>query len=105
MDIENLKTGFVMILGMTALESGLTREQLQTLLKELQPGREYLPIQFFENNTAAYGFICRDYYESCNYDNEILETAVAPILDDSSLEKEGGVYALPKGEKFKMFYI
>lgn len=103
MDTRSIKT--VMFLGMTPLDTGITKDGLFRLMQELPTGTDYVPIQFFENNTAAYGFIEREFFEKFDYDPEPLKGFVCPILDDMRLEKPDETYPFAEEMQYRMFNL
>lgn len=109
MDFRNPKmknqTEPIMILGLVELDRGMTKDQIQILVSMLSATKEYAPVQFFENNTAAYGYISSDYMEQYDDDLEFLANIVVPILNDASLETADGIYSLPDGARFQMLYL
>lgn len=103
MDTRSVRT--VMFLGMTPLDAGITKVGLFRLMQELPAGTDYVPIQFFENNTAAYGFIEREFFEKFDYDSEQFKDYVCPVLNDLKLEKQDEVYPFTAGTQYRMFNL
>jgi hypothetical protein len=95
----------VMALCMVELEMGLDRKQLDQLMHELPEGRKYMPIEFHENNTSAYGFIDSEYYEEHGYKTDCFSEQINAILDDMRLESSDGRYRTPDGRLFYMGYF
>jgi|GEM_PF-2983036 len=78
----DLAEELVMVLGIAPLEQGVSPAQIIWLASMLPPTKFYMPIEFHENNTSAYGFIKDDYYERHNYNSEAFHGLVLPVLND-----------------------
>lgn len=96
------KHQYVMALHMVELEDGLEGEQVNRLLSVLPDGRKYMPIEFHENNTSAYGFVDSEYYQIHDYTPGFITSMISDILDDQKLESSDGIYTTPDGKKFYM---
>lgn len=95
----------VMALCMVELEDGLSDEQVSKVMAALPAGKKYMPIEFHENNTSAYGFVDAEYYQRHDYKPEYFADAILPILEDMSLETQDSRYMTPDGRQFYMSYF
>lgn len=95
----------VMALCQVQLEDGLTAKQISRLLASLPEGRQYMLIEFHENNSSAYGFIDAEYYQVHYYKPDFFADMIKGILGDMKLEKPGGMYMTPDGRQFYMGYL
>lgn len=100
-----LQYKYVLALCMVELETGLTKAQIDKVLAMLPDEGDYMPIEFHENNTSAYGFVSSEYYQQHDYKPHFLSGIVTPILCDMKLESANGVYNTPDGRSFFMGYF
>lgn len=92
----------VMALCLTELETGLEPKQIVKLMGALPGGRKYMPIEFHQNNTSAYGFVDDEYYQIHDYSPEFFAEQINAILEDKNLERLDGKYMTPDGRQFFM---
>ena len=95
----------VMSLYMVELEDGLSEKQISKLMETLPAGKKYIPIEFHENNTSAYGYIDAEYYQVHDYKPNFFADRINAILDDMNLENPEGLYLTPDGRHFYMGYF
>jgi hypothetical protein len=95
----------VMALCMVELEKGLHIKQIEKLLSLLPADKDYMPIEFHNNNTSAYGFIESEYYQIHDYKPDFIEEQINIILEDIRLESPDGIYMTPDGRQFYMGYF
>jgi hypothetical protein len=95
----------VMALCMVELEEGLHERQVKMLLSLLPADKDYMPIEFHENNTSAYGFIESEYYQLYDYTPDFIKEKIDDILCDRNLETPDGLYFTPDGRQFCMDYF
>lgn len=98
-----IASAFVMVLGTIEPTTGLFPAQVKQVLEQLSDTKEYVPIEFHENNTSAYGYIESDYYERYDYEYDRMVKCVCPILNDMKMETADGVYYLPDGARYRIF--
>ena len=101
---ESMKS-CIMVLCMVALEDGITKNKISKMLWLLSSYKEYMPIEFQTDNTAAIGFIESEYYESHDYKPDFIENTVNAILDDINLESPDKIYPAPDEKTFYMDYF
>ena len=99
------KDTYVMALCMVELETGLSKAQVGKVLSMLPDKGDYMPVEFHDNNTSAYGFVSADYYQQYNYEPGPLSEIINPILGDMKLESANGVYKTADGSLFYMGYF
>jgi len=95
----------VMALCMVELGDGLFEKQIRLMLKSLPANKHYMPIEFHNNNTSAYGFIEAEYYQIYDYKPDFIAEQINAILDDKNLENPDGEYMTPDGRQFCMDYF
>ena len=95
----------VMALCMVELGEGIHERQIKMLLSLLPADKDYMPIEFHDNNTSAYGFIQAEYYQLYDYKPDFIEEQINAILDDKNLENPDGIYMTPDGRQFCMDYF
>ena len=98
-------SNIVMALCMVELECGLHGKQINEVLKSLPDDKDYMPIEFHNNNTSAYGFIESEYYQTHDYKPEFFAEQINAILDDKNLETPDGMYMTLDGRLFRMDYF
>lgn len=96
---------YVMALCMVELEDGLTQDQVCKVLSVLPDSGSYMPIEFHDNNTSAYGFVDSEYYQIHDYTTEFIKDKINAVLDDKRLELPDGTYSTPDGRQFYMGYF
>lgn len=92
----------VMALCMVELEDGLDEKQVSKVIAALPSDRKYMPIEFHDNNTSAYGFIDSEYYQIHDYKPEYFAGMINAIIGDMNLERPDGMYMTPDGRPFYM---
>lgn len=95
----------VMALCMVELEDGLNAEQVDKVMASLPADRKYMPIEFHENNTSAYGFVDSEYYQVHDYKPDYFAEYIKSVLGDKNLELPNGRYMTPDGRQFYMGYF
>jgi len=95
----------VMVLCMVELEDGLNTKQISQMLPVLNKDKNYILIEFHNNNTSAYGFIEAVYYQIHDYKADFIAEQINAILDDKNLETPDGIYMTPDGRQFRMDYF
>jgi hypothetical protein len=72
----------VIALGVVPLEQGFSPSQIVSLSAMLSPLSFYMPIEFHQNNSSAYGFIKDTYYEEHDYKAEAFNGLILPLLEN-----------------------
>jgi hypothetical protein len=72
----------VMALGVVPLEQGFSPAQILSLSAMLPATSFYMPIEFHQNNSSAYGFIKDAYYEEHDYKTEAFNGLILPLLEN-----------------------
>lgn len=74
-------------------DSGLSRDEISEILDDLNSYYVF-PVELFSKQyeSSAIGFLTPECAEYLEYDYDELETYIASIIDDMTLEHENGIY-------------
>jgi hypothetical protein len=100
-----MASNYAMVLCMVKLEDGLTIEQINKTASMLHPDKTWIPIDFHDNNTSAYGYVEQSHYEACDYNNEVLNAYIDKFIGNWDNIKEGNIYPGVNGEPYYISFM
>ena len=82
-----------MVLCMVRLDEGLTVAQIGKIAAQLRETAQWIPIDFHDNNTSAFGFVEQEYFDSCGGNTDVIATKVNGIIGDWDTHNPEQTYA------------